>query len=256
AGQRLLVRRQTGEAPPNLFVVDASSDAARAVTAFPDPAPWFSGVQQRVLTYSRADGVPLSATLFLPPDHGEGVDRPLPVLLTGSPVRAGSRGAVRPSRRAAGFVRPEGFGDIELYLLTQGYAVLNVDMPVVAEAGEGTLKGHVPQIVANAAAALDAAAATGLVDRDRAAVLGWSFGAAMAATLLAHSDLFDAGVAISGAFHRTLTPFGFQTERRSFWEAPDEYMAISPFAYADRIDEPLPLLHGGADSNSGTLPMQ
>ena len=163
---------------------------------------------------------------------------------------------MRRSRRAAGFVRPDGFGDVELYLLTQGYAVLSVDMPVVAEGGEGTLDGHVPQVVANAAAALDAAAATGLVDRERAAVLGWSFGAAMAANLLAHSDLFDAGVAISGAYNRTLTPFGFQTERRSFWEAPDEYMAISPFVYADRIDEPLLLLHGGADSNSGTLPMQ
>ena len=255
AGERLLVRRQAGEAPPNLFVVDGSADTERQVTHFPDPAPWFSGVQQRVLAYSRSDGVPLSATLYLPPGHRDG-DRPLPVVVTGYPVTARDRAAVRPSRRADGFVRPDGFGDIELYLLTQDYAVLSIDMPVVTESGDGTLEGHVPQIVANAAAALDAAAETGLVDRDRAAVLGWSFGAAMAANLLAHSDLFDAGVAISGAYNRTLTPFGFQTERRSFWEAPEEYMAISPFIYADRIDEPLLLLHGAADSNSGTLPMQ
>jgi len=255
-GDRLLVRRQTGEGPPNLFVVDRAADTARPVTDFPDPAPWFSGVRQHILTYSRSDGLPLSATLYLPPGHREGVDPPLPVVLTGYPVTARNRDEVRPSRRAAGFVRPDGFGDIELYLLTQGYAVLSVDMPVVADAGEGTLQGHVPQVVANAAAAMDAAAATGLVDPDRAAVLGWSFGAAMAANLLAHSDLFDTGVAISGAYNRTLTPFGFQTERRSFWEAPDEYMAISPFVYADRIDEPLLLLHGAADANSGAQPMQ
>lgn len=256
ADDRLLVRRQTGETPPNLFVVNASSGVARAVTDFADPAPWFSGVRQRVLTYDRSDGVPLSAVLYLPPDHREGVDAPLPVLLTGYPVTARTRAAVRPSRRADGFVRPDGFGDIELYLLTQGYAVMVVDMPVVAGAGEETLEGHVPQVVANAAAALDAAGATGLVDRDRAAVIGWSFGASMAANLLAHSDLFRAGVALSGAYNRTLTPFGFQTERRSFWEAPEEYMAISPFAFADRVDEPILLMHGGADSNSGTLPMQ
>jgi len=256
-GDRLLVRRQTGETPSNLFVVDASDDTARAVTDFADPAPWFSGVRQRVLTYNRSDGVPLSATLYLPPGHREGIDPPLPLLLTGYPGTARSRSAVRPSRRADGFVRPDGFGDVELYLLTQGYAVMRVDMPVVEAAEAGTLEGHVPQVVANAAAALDAAAATGLVDRDRAAVIGWSFGAGMAANLLAHSDLFRAGIALSGAYNRTLTPFGFQaTERRSFWEAPDEYMAISPFAYADRINEPLLLMHGAADSNSGTLPMQ
>lgn len=257
AGERLLVRRQVRQAPPNLFVADRSGAAARPVTAFADPAPWFADVQQRVLTYSRSDGLPLSATIYLPPGHREGVDPPLPLLVTGYPVTARTRAAVRPARRVEdGFVRPDGFGDIELYLLTQGYAVMRVDMPVVAQAEAGTLEGHVPQVVANAAAALDAAAATGLVDRNRAAVLGWSFGASMAANLLAHSDLFDAGVALSGAYNRTLTPFGFQTERRSFWETPDEYMAVSPFAFADRIDEPILLMHGGADANSGTLPMQ
>jgi len=257
AGERLLVRRQNGDAPPNLFVIDRSGEEVRAVTAFTDPAPWFADVRQRALSYNRSDGVPLSATLFLPAGHREGVDAPLPLLVTGYPVVARNRAAVRPARRAEdGFVRPDGFGDIELYLLTQGFAVMRIDMPVVAKAEPGTLQGHGSQVVANAAAALDAAAATGAVDRDRAGVIGWSFGASMAADLLAHSDLFRAGIALSGAYNRTLTPFGFQTERRSFWEASDEYMAISPFAFADQIDEPILLMHGGADSNSGTLPMQ
>ena len=257
AGEQLLVRRQDRDAPPNYYVTDDSGQQARAVTAFVDPAPQFAGVQQRVLTYSRSDGVPLSATLFLPAGHRAGIDDPLPLLLTGYPVLAADRAAVRGGgREAAGFTRPDGFGDIELYLLTQGYAVMRVAMPVIADGGTDTLQGHAPQVVANAAAALDAAAATGAVDRDRAAVLGWSFGAAMAADLLAHSDLFRAGVALSGAYNRTLTPFGFQTERRTFWEVPGHYMAISPFAFADRINEPILLMHGAADSNSGAQPMQ
>ncbi|CAN7343071.1 S9 family peptidase [Brevundimonas sp. LjRoot202] len=257
AGERLLVRRRDQNAPPNLFVTDGSGETARAVTAFVDPAPQFAGVQQRVLTYSRSDGVPLSATLFLPAGHRVGIDDPLPLLATGYPVLAADRAAVRAGgREAEGFTRPDGFGDIELYLLTQGYAVMRMAMPVVADGDPETLQGHAPQVVANAAAALDAAAATGAVDRDRAAVLGWSFGAAMAADLLAHSDLFRAGVALSGAYNRTLTPFGFQTERRTFWEAPEHYMAISPFAFADRINEPILLMHGAADANSGAQPMQ
>lgn len=257
AGDRLLVRRQDGDAPPNYYVAFGPDQQARAVTAFVDPAPQFAGVQQRVLTYSRSDGVPLSATLFLPAGHRVGVDDPLPLLLTGYPLLAADRAAVRAGgREPAGFTRPNGFGDIELYLLTQGYAVMRVAMPVVADGGTDTLQGHAPQVVANAAAALNAAAATGAVDRDRAAVIGWSFGAAMAADLLAHSDLFRTGIALSGAYNRTLTPFGFQTERRTFWEAPEHYMAISPFAFANRINEPILLIHGAADSNSGAQPMQ
>ncbi|MCS6624522.1 prolyl oligopeptidase family serine peptidase [Roseibacterium beibuensis] len=258
AGETLLVRRQSRTDPPNLFVVGRTGDAARAVTRFTDPAPQLAGLQQRVLTYRRADGLPLSATLYLPAGYRTGVDAPLPVLVWAYPGAVANREAVRGGGRGGDvFERPQGFDDIDLFLLTQGYAVLRADMPVVADGGSDTVQGHTPQLVANAAAAIDAAAATGAVDRDRAAIGGHSFGAAMAANLLAHSDLFRAGVSLSGAYNRTLTPFGFQaTERRSFWEAPDEYMAISPFAFADRIDEPILLMHGGADSNSGTLPMQ
>src|SRR5690606_26804180 len=150
------------------------------------------------------------------------------------PNTVASREAVRGGGGESNrFDRPHGFGDVELLLLTQGYAVMRAAMPVVADGAEGTLQGHTAQIVANAAAAIDAAAETGLVDRDRVAVGGWSFGAAMAANLLAHSDLFRAGISLSGAYNRTLTPFGFQTERRSFWEARGAYMEISPFNYAD-----------------------
>ena len=257
AGETLLVRRQSRTDPPNLFVVDRAGDAARPVTRFTDPAPRLAGLQQRVLTYRRSDGLPLSATLYLPAGYRPGVDAPLPVLVWAYPGVVASREAVRGGGRGGDvFERPQGFDDIDLFLLTQGYAVLRADMPVIAGGGVDTVQGHTAQLVANAAAALEAAAATGAVDRARAAIGGHSFGASMAANLLAHSDLFRAGVSLSGAYNRTLTPFGFQTERRSFWDAPDEYMAISPFAFADRIDEPILLIHGGADSNSGTLPMQ
>lgn len=78
----------------------------------------------------------------------------------------------------------------------------------------------------------------------------------MTANLLAHSDLFRAGIARSGAYNRTLTPFGFQSERRTFWEAPEMYAKVSPFWYADKIKEPILLIHGEADNNQGTFPIQ
>ena len=257
AAETLLVRRQSRTDPPNLFVVDRAGDKARPVTRFADPAPQLAGLQQRVLTYRRSDGLALGATLYLPAGYRPGVDAPLPMLVWAYPGVVPNREAVRGGGRGGNrFERPQGFDDIDLFVLTQGYAVLRADMPVITDGGADTLQGHTPQLVANAAAAIEAAVATGAVDGDRVAIGGHSFGASMAANLLAHSDLFRAGVALSGAYNRTLTPFGFQTERRSFWEARDEYMAISPFAFADRIDEPILLIHGGADSNSGTLPMQ
>jgi dipeptidyl aminopeptidase/acylaminoacyl peptidase len=78
----------------------------------------------------------------------------------------------------------------------------------------------------------------------------------MTANLLTHSRLFAAGIAESGAYNRTLTPFGFQNERRSYWEAPEIYNRMSPFMNADKVKDPMLLIHGMADNNSGTFPIQ
>jgi dipeptidyl aminopeptidase/acylaminoacyl peptidase len=147
-------------------------------------------------------------------------------------------------------------GASPLAFLTQGYAVLmDATMPVVGDP-ETMNETYVEQICAAAEAAIAMLDAKGVVDRHRVVVGGHSYGAFMTANLLAHTDLFAAGIARSGAYNRTLTPFGFQSERRSFWEAPQLYLRVSPFAHAHRINEPVLLVHGEADNNSGTFPIQ
>jgi dipeptidyl aminopeptidase/acylaminoacyl peptidase len=159
---------------------------------------------------------------------------------------------VRGSPNSFTFLR----GPSPLFFVTQGYAVLmDATMPVVGDP-ETMNNTFVEQIVSSAKAAIDQLDSMGVIDRKRTLVAGHSYGAFMTANLLAHSDLFAAGIARSGAYNRTLTPFGFQSERRSFWEAPDLYMKVSPFMYADKINEPILLIHGEADNNSGTFPIQ
>ena len=252
-GGRLLTRRESRTAPPNYFVRNLSTGTERAVTSYADPAPLLRQVRRQRLSYTRADGVALSATLYLPPDYRDGERRPL--LVWAYPreyTSATAAGQVRGSSERFLDVR----GASHLLLLAEGYAILDgPTMPIVGT-GETANDSYVEQLVASAAAAIDAVVELGVADRDRIAIGGHSYGAFMTANLLAHSDLFQAGIARSGAYNRTLTPFGFQNERRTFWEAPDVYGAMSPFFHAPAIDEPLLLTHGAIDDNSGTFPMQ
>ncbi|MCA9711659.1 MAG: S9 family peptidase, partial [Myxococcales bacterium] len=243
----LLVRRESVTQPPNFFV--AQGGAERALTHFPDPHPQLTGIRKKILTYARRDGVPLSGTLYLPPSYEEG--QKLPLVVWAYPVEyndGDTAGQVRASPRK--FTRLAGTSP--LMFLTQGYAVLDdAAMPVVGD--PATMNDtFIEQIVWAAEAAIDAVVAEGVADRDRVGVGGHSYGAFMTANLLAHSDLFRAGTARSGAYNRTLTPFGFQSERRTLWEAPQIYVSVSPLFAADRIDEPLLLIHGEVDDNAGT----
>jgi len=197
--------------------------------------------------------VQLSFTLYLPADYKPG--QRLPTIVWAYPLEyndAATAGQVSGSP-----YRFTAIGGIShLFLLTQGYAILdNATMPVVGDP-ETMNNTYVEQIVASAKAAIDKAAEMGVTDPNRVGVGGHSYGAFMTANLLAHSDLFKAGVARSGAYNRTLTPFGFQSERRTFWEAPEMYMKVSPFASANKIKTPILLIHGEADDNSGTFPIQ
>jgi dipeptidyl aminopeptidase/acylaminoacyl peptidase len=249
---RIVVERQTAIEPPNFHLVELDG-GRRPLSSFPDPQPALSGVVRRIVKYRRADGVPLSGHLHLPPGWTPEAGR-LPVMLWAYPQDysdAATAGQVRGSDRT--FPRLE--GATPLWLLLRGWAVMSASMPVVGDP-ETMNDTFVDQVVASAEAAIDALDEMGVVDRGRVAVSGHSYGGFMTATLLAHSDLFAAGVARSGAYNRTLTPFGFQTERRSFWEVPEIYLRVSPFAHADRIKAPLLLIHGAADGNSGTYPIQ
>ena len=254
-GRRMVTRRETRNDPPNLFVRDLDADAT-PLTSFPDPAPQMAGVTKQLISYTRADGVQLSGTLYLPAGYDKDRDGPLPLVMWAYPAEftdpsvAGQ--VVDTGNR---FVRPG--GSSHLFLLTQGYAVLDdPSMPIVGVNGAEPNDTYVEQLSASARAAVDAVVAMGVADRDRIAVGGHSYGAFMTANLLAHTDLFRTGIARSGAYNRTLTPFGFQAEQRTYWEATDTYTRMSPFTYANQVNEPILLIHGEIDDNSGTFPVQ
>jgi len=255
-GSRILTRHESPRDPPNWHVRELAGPSAgtrRAVTRFPDPAPQLRSIEKRLVTYARKDGVALSATLHLPPGFVEGQRRPLVVWAYPQEFNdAATAGQVSGSPWQFTMLR----GTSHLFLLLCGYVVMDgATMPVVGDP-ETANDTFVEQIVASAQAAIDHADALGAGDRARVGVGGHSYGAFMTANLLAHCDLFRAGVARSGAYNRSLTPFGFQNERRTFWEAPDVYMRLSPFTHATKINEPLLLIHGELDNNQGTFPIQ
>jgi dipeptidyl aminopeptidase/acylaminoacyl peptidase len=250
---KAVVRYESKSQPPNYFVVDLKSGKRTALTEFKDPAPQLTGMKKELIKYKRSDGVDLSGTLYLPPNYKQGTR--LPCLIWAYPLEysdPGTAGQVRGSPNAFTFLR----GASPIFFVTQGYAVLmDATMPVIGDP-ETMNNTYVEQVVSSAKAAIDKLDEMGVIDRNRVCISGHSYGAFMTANLLAHSDLFAAGIARSGAYNRTLTPFGFQSERRSFWEAPDLYMKISPFMHANKINEPILLIHGEADNNSGTFPIQ
>ncbi|WP_303545354.1 S9 family peptidase [Sphingomonas natans] len=255
-GVNILTRRESATEPPNYFVRKVSGGAPRAVTHSPDPAPMFAAVKRRTIAYQRADGLPLAGTLYTPAGYDPKRDGPLPTLLWAYPAEftdASVAGQIVDQGNR--FTRPRGVSP--LFLLTQGYAVLdNPAMPIIGENGAEPNDTYVKQLVADAEAGVDAVVKLGIGDPGRMAVGGHSYGAFMTANLLAHTALFRAGIARSGAYNRTLTPFGFQAEQRTYWQAMPTYTEMSPFTFADRIKTPILLIHGAADDNPGTFPIQ
>jgi len=254
-GSVILTQHESKTQPPNYFVRNLATGMMRPFTDYTDPMADFAGsIQKELVTYERNDGVTLSATLYLPADYEEGERLPLVVWAYPREFNSASdAGQVSGSEHR--YTRIS--GPSHLFYLTQGYAVMDsATMPVVGDDPETVNDTFIEQIVASAQAAIDFADERGVGDPERVGVGGHSYGAFMTANLLAHCDLFSAGVARSGAYNRTLTPFGFQSERRTFWEAPEIYFALSPFMHADEIDEPVLLIHGMIDNNSGTFPIQ
>ncbi len=253
--ENVLVRRESPELSPNYYVRNLASNELKQVTFFPSPYGNAAIPKKQVLKYKRADGVELSANLYLPPGYKAG-DGPLPTLMEAYPTEY-------KTKDAAGQITGSPYQFAFLWwgspipFVTQGYAVLeNATIPIVGEGKAEPNDTYVEQLVASAEAAINEGARLGVVDRHRVAVMGHSYGAFMTANLLAHSDLFKAGIARSGAYNRTLTPFGFQNEERTYWQAPEVYYKMSPFSYADKIKTPILLIHGEADNNTGTFPLQ
>ena len=256
-GSQLITLKESTDMSPNYWLVNTKKRVApKQLTAFADPYPTLKGIKKQLITYPRKDGLNLSAVLYTPEGYDPARDGRLPVLMWAYPREyksAADAAQVRGSKYT--FTRLS-WGS-PLYWVTRGYAIMDqTEMPIV---GEGELEPNdffIEQLVANAEAAINKVVEMGVGDRSRIAVGGHSYGAFMTANLLSHTQLFAAGIARSGAYNRTLTPFGFQYEQRSYWEAPEVYFNMSPFSFADQVKTPILLIHGEADNNSGTFPIQ
>ena len=252
----LITRKETQTEVPNYFIKNLRLKIAdQQITSFTNPYPQMQGVTKQKVSYKRSDGVDMTGDLYLPKGYNKEKDGPLPVLIWAYPAEfnsADDAAQIRGSKDRFITINPGG----PIFFVTQGYAVLdNASMPIVAKDGKKPNDTFVEQLEMNAKAAINKLSDLGVGDRNRVAVGGHSYGAFMTANLLAHTNLFKAGLAESGAYNRTLTPFGFQNEERTYWDDPKLYYEMSPFSYADKIKTPLLLIHGDADDNTGTYPI-
>lgn len=252
----ILISLQSPKDYPNYYSKNIKSGKIKAVTAIENPFKSLETVHKEVLNYKRKDGVDLSGTLYLPAGYDFSKKEKLPLLIWAYPREYKDKAtAGQSTANPKEFTFPS-YGSF-IYWVSKGYAVLdNAAFPIVGEGKAEPNDTFIPQLVANAEAAIDAVDALGYIDRKKVAVGGHSYGAFMTAHLLSNSDLFAAGIARSGAYNRTLTPFGFQSEQRNFWDDPQLYITMSPFMSADRMKTPMLLVHGAADNNPGTFTLQ
>jgi len=253
---QLLVRIESPNEYPNYFIRDLNKKTLSQLTNFPNPFKSIQGIHKEVIDYKREDGLNLSGILYLPLGYDIDKKEKMPMILWAYPREFKDQAsAAQKTSNPNKFTYPH-YGS-PIYWVTKGYVVLDkATFPIVGEGDDEPNDYFRKQLVSNAKAAIDAVDELGYIDRKRIGVGGHSYGAFMVANLLSHSNLFSAGIARSGAYNRTLTPFGFQSEERNYWEAPDVYYNMSPFMHADKMKTPLLIIHGEADNNSGTYPMQ
>lgn len=224
------------------------------ITQFENPFKSIENVHKEVIKYKRDDGLDLTGTLYLPTNYEEG--KKYPMVMWAYPREYKDKNTASQSTSNPNEFTYISYGS-PIFWVTRGYVVLDdASFPIVGEGDEQPNDSFIKQLVANGKAGIDAVDALGYIDPNRVAVGGHSYGAFMTANLLSHSNLFAAGIARSGAYNRTLTPFGFQSEERNYWEAPEIYYNMSPFMHANTMKTPLLLIHGEADNNSGTYPLQ
>lgn len=257
AGGVFLTSKEGITEAPNFYIRNVKKKIAPiAITNFENPYKELDGIVKQKISYQRADGINLTGDLYLPKGYDAKKDGPLPMLIWAYPREYKSAADAAQVRGSKFTFTRINYGS-PIFWVTQGYAVLdNAEMPIVGEGGNEPNDNFIPQLHLNAHAAIQKLAQMGVGDSTRVGVGGHSYGAFMTANLLAHTNLFKAGIARSGAYNRTLTPFGFQGEERTYWQAPDVYYNMSPFNFADKIKTPILLVHGEMDNNSGTFPIQ
>jgi dipeptidyl aminopeptidase/acylaminoacyl peptidase len=257
-----LTSRESPTDVPNYYLLTVVSKKGKTtfnrtpITEFKNPYPQLEGVVKQKINYKREDGIDLTGDLYLPKGYNKDKDGLLPLIIWAYPREYKSAADAAQVRGSKYTFTRIGYGS-PIFWITQGYAVLdNAEMPIVGEGNKEPNDNFIPQLYLNAHAAIQSVAKMGIADSNRVAVGGHSYGAFMTANLLAHTKLFKAGIARSGAYNRTLTPFGFQAEERTYWQAPEVYYNMSPFMFANKIKTPLLMIHGEMDNNSGTFPIQ
>jgi len=250
---KIIIRSEDQNTPPNYFLIDLGTGKRKEITNYPNNFSKLTELKKEMITYTRKDKIPLSGELYLPADYKKG--ERLPLVINAYPQEfADSTTAGQIITTSNNFIRFSG-ASIRYFTLA-GYAVLTkASIPIVGDP-ETVNETFIEQTVSSVEAAIECLDAKGIIDSERVGITGHSYGAFMVANVLAHSELCVAGIAKSGAYNRTLTPFGFQSERRTFWEAKEFYLEVSPFAHAEKIKEPILLIHGEDDPNSGTYPLQ
>lgn len=252
----VLVQIQSKNDYPNFYFRNIKDNQLKPITQFKNPYEGLKDVSKEVIKYTRKDGVQLSGTLYLPAGYDKTKKEKLPLLIWAYPAEFKDKNSAGQSTHNPNAFTAPGYGSF-IYWATRGYAVLDdAAFPIIGEGKTEPNDNFVPQLVDNAEAAIDAVDALGYIDRQRVAVGGHSYGAFMTANLLTYSKLFACGIARSGAYNRTLTPFGFQSEQRHYWESPEVYTKMSPFMNADKMKTPILLVHGEADNNPGTFTLQ
>ncbi|WP_294200276.1 prolyl oligopeptidase family serine peptidase [uncultured Chryseobacterium sp.] len=253
----VLTIQQSSSQYPNYFKKNIKSNKEEAVTNFANPFESIKDVYKEVITYKRNDGVTLTGTLYLPANYDRKAKKEkLPLLIWAYPTEYKDKNTAGQNNQNPNDFTFPSYGSF-VYWTTKGYAVLDdAAFPIIGEGKTEPNDTFIPQLVANAEAAINAVDQLGYIDRKKVAVGGHSYGAFMTANLLTHSKLFACGIARSGAYNRTLTPFGFQSEQRNYWDVPEIYNTMSPFMNADKMKTPLLLIHGDADNNPGTFTLQ
>ena len=252
----ILTRIESASEYPNYFFRDLKTDSLTKITDFENPFLSIMEVSKEVIEYNRSDGIDLSATLYLPKGYDINTKQKLPMIMWAYPREfKDNKSASQITQNKNEFTFP--YWGSPIYWLTRGYVVLDdVSFPIIGEGDNQPNDNFRKQLVDNASSAINRVYELGYIDKEKVAIGGHSYGAFMVANLLSHSKLFAAGIARSGAYNRTLTPFGFQSEERNYWEAPDTYYNMSPFMHAEKVKTPLLLIHGEEDNNSGTYPLQ
>ena len=253
----ILTVQQSANQYPNYFLRNIKNNKVAAVTNFPNPFESLKNVYKEVIKYKRNDGVELTGTLYLPANYDrKNHKEKLPLLIWAYPTEYKDKNTAGQNTQSPNDFTFPSYGSF-IYWVTKGYAVLDdAAFPIIGEGKTEPNDTFIPQLVANGKAAIDAVDKLGYIDRNKVAVGGHSYGAFMTANLLTHSKDYACGIARSGAYNRTLTPFGFQSEQRNYWDVPNIYNTMSPFMNADKMKTPLLLIHGEADNNPGTFTLQ